>query len=237
MDDYYEILQVSRMADPEVIKAAYNRLAFKHHPDRNPGDASAEKVMKRLNLAWEILGDAAARNEYDTEREDCAASREREAARQAATEKGPRNNASHPSPRCQSKTTEPINIAAVRALLDVIAIILATTGGLIVILGIRATLEVVGKGQHNELKWILPVLAGGGLVITEGFGLKARKLWAASFALWACVMVTLCMGFFLVSNMNTTPPWAIFPFAFLLAADLIFMSVRSQWKKQHPSLR
>ena len=83
MDDYYETLQVSRRADPEVIKVAYHRLALKYHPDRNPGDASVEKVMKRLNEAWYVLSDPSARSAYDRKGEGETihqAERERETA-------------------------------------------------------------------------------------------------------------------------------------------------------------
>lgn len=47
--NYYEILQVTADAEPEVIEAAYKRLAFKYHPDRNPG--SADGRMRELNEA------------------------------------------------------------------------------------------------------------------------------------------------------------------------------------------
>lgn len=93
MHDYYETLHVSRRADPEIIKAAYHRLAFKHHPDRNPHDASAGKMMKRLNEAWHVLGDPARRSAYDRELaagtthqagHEAAAKREATARRQKA---------------------------------------------------------------------------------------------------------------------------------------------------------
>jgi molecular chaperone DnaJ len=50
--NYYEILQVTPDADPEVIEAAYKRLAFKYHPDRNR-DSGANVRMRDLNEAYE----------------------------------------------------------------------------------------------------------------------------------------------------------------------------------------
>jgi magnesium chelatase family protein len=62
--NYYEILQVSTNAELEVIQAAYRRLAFKYHPDRN-SDTSASKAMQELNEAFEVLSDAERRRRYD----------------------------------------------------------------------------------------------------------------------------------------------------------------------------
>src|SRR5262245_11084642 len=63
--DYYEVLQVSRHADAEVIQAAYRRLALKYHPDRNPAVSAAQPWYKRINEAYEILNDPARRRAYD----------------------------------------------------------------------------------------------------------------------------------------------------------------------------
>ena len=63
--DYYEILSVERTADGEEIKRAYRRLAMKHHPDRNPGDAEAEVRFKECAEAYEILSDPGKRQRYD----------------------------------------------------------------------------------------------------------------------------------------------------------------------------
>ena len=63
--DYYEILGVEKSADAEEIKRSYRRLAMKHHPDRNPGDAAAEKAFKEAAAAYEVLGDEQKRKIYD----------------------------------------------------------------------------------------------------------------------------------------------------------------------------
>ena len=63
--DYYEVLGVERSADEADIKKAYRRLAMKHHPDRNPGDAAAEEKFKEATEAYEILADGEKRQMYD----------------------------------------------------------------------------------------------------------------------------------------------------------------------------
>jgi curved DNA-binding protein CbpA len=61
MPDLYEVLQVHRRAEPEVIRAAYRTLARKYHPDHG-GNA---RRMIELNDAWDVLGDPLRRAEYD----------------------------------------------------------------------------------------------------------------------------------------------------------------------------
>src|SRR4051812_3937620 len=63
--DYYEILGVPRSASQGDIKKAFRKLARQHHPDRNPGDAAAEKRFKDLNEANAVLSDAEKRKQYD----------------------------------------------------------------------------------------------------------------------------------------------------------------------------
>ena len=64
MKDYYRILELHEVASPEVIDAAYRRLARKHHPDVNPS-ADATQRMKELNEAFEVLSDTVRRADYD----------------------------------------------------------------------------------------------------------------------------------------------------------------------------
>jgi len=63
--DYYEVLGVSKNADEAEIKKAYRKLAIKYHPDKNPGDASAEEKFKEAAEAYEILSDSQKRSQYD----------------------------------------------------------------------------------------------------------------------------------------------------------------------------
>jgi molecular chaperone DnaJ len=63
--DYYEILEVTREETPDGIKKSYRRLAVKYHPDKNPGDKSAEEKFKELGEAYEALSDAQKRAAYD----------------------------------------------------------------------------------------------------------------------------------------------------------------------------
>jgi molecular chaperone DnaJ len=63
--DYYEILGVQRNASAGQIKAAFRKLAMEHHPDRNPGDKTAEHRFKDLNEAYEVLKDDSKRAAYD----------------------------------------------------------------------------------------------------------------------------------------------------------------------------
>lgn len=62
--NYYRILQVDPSAEPEVIHAAYKRLALKYHPDTNPDKQSTAK-MQEINEAYNVLSDPHQRLQYD----------------------------------------------------------------------------------------------------------------------------------------------------------------------------
>ena len=64
-DDYYAILNVRRDASENEIRKAYRQLARKHHPDKNPGDATAAAKFRRVTTAYEVLRDARERIPYD----------------------------------------------------------------------------------------------------------------------------------------------------------------------------
>ena len=63
--DYYEVLGVDKSASQDDIKKAYRKLAVKYHPDRNPGDKSAEEKFKEATEAYEVLSDDKKRPLYD----------------------------------------------------------------------------------------------------------------------------------------------------------------------------
>lgn len=63
--DFYATLGVDRSADEKTLKSAYRKMAMKYHPDKNPGDASAEAKFKEANEAYETLKDPQKRAAYD----------------------------------------------------------------------------------------------------------------------------------------------------------------------------
>jgi len=63
--DFYEILGVGRGASDDDIKKSYRKLAMKHHPDRNQGNADSEKKFKEASAAYEVLKDPQKRGAYD----------------------------------------------------------------------------------------------------------------------------------------------------------------------------
>ena len=63
--DYYDVLGVQKNSSPEQIKAAYRKLAVKHHPDKNPGDKASEEKFKEASEAYHILSDKERKQNYD----------------------------------------------------------------------------------------------------------------------------------------------------------------------------
>ena len=63
--DYYSTLGIARGVGGDEIKKAYRRLAMQFHPDRNPGDETAEHRFKEINEAYDVLKDAGKRAAYD----------------------------------------------------------------------------------------------------------------------------------------------------------------------------
>jgi molecular chaperone DnaJ len=63
--DFYDVLGLGRSATEADLKRAYRQMAMKYHPDRNPGDATAEARFKEVNEAYEILKDPQKKAAYD----------------------------------------------------------------------------------------------------------------------------------------------------------------------------
>ncbi|MFD7161520.1 molecular chaperone DnaJ [Kribbella sp. NPDC059898] len=66
--DFYKVLGVSKTAEPDEIKKAYRKLARQYHPDSNAGDTKAEAKFKEVSEAYDVVGDAKKRKEYDEAR-------------------------------------------------------------------------------------------------------------------------------------------------------------------------
>ena len=54
-EDFYKVLGVEKNATAQEIKKAYRKLALKYHPDRNPGDKTAEEKFRKVSEAYEVL--------------------------------------------------------------------------------------------------------------------------------------------------------------------------------------
>jgi len=64
-EDYYKILGVEKSSSEGDIKKAYRKMAMQYHPDRNPGDASAEQKFKEVQEAYDVLGNSQKKAAYD----------------------------------------------------------------------------------------------------------------------------------------------------------------------------
>ncbi len=63
--DYYEVLGLSKGSTPDEVKKAYRKMAVQHHPDKNPGDHTAEEKFKELGEAYDVLSDPDKRAAFD----------------------------------------------------------------------------------------------------------------------------------------------------------------------------
>lgn len=64
-EDFYRILEISENATQDEVKKSYRRLSLKWHPDKNPGNPEASVIFQKISEAYETIGDAEKRQEYD----------------------------------------------------------------------------------------------------------------------------------------------------------------------------
>lgn len=94
---HYDNLKVAKTAPPEVIRAAYKALSQRFHPDRNPGNPDATRIMAIINTSYEVLSDLDKRREHDLWIEQ----QEKDAAQATKPNAQP-----HPSPRQPSTSPQ-----------------------------------------------------------------------------------------------------------------------------------
>lgn len=136
MMNYYKLLQIDPSAEPEVIAAAYRRLALKYHPDTNGSSAEAKARMQALNEAYAVLSDPVRRAAYD---------------RQLAAQTGSRARAreshageSHAAPGSSAfdSTSVGVFLAIALVVLAIVLLWVRTIGlvELLIVLGVSLTL-------------------------------------------------------------------------------------------------
>jgi DnaJ family protein A protein 2 len=69
-ENFYSVLGVPESSTGEDIKKAYRKMSLKYHPDKNNGDPESVKMFQKISEAYEVLGDAQKRNEYDMTRKN-----------------------------------------------------------------------------------------------------------------------------------------------------------------------
>ena len=99
--DYYKILGIDKTATPDDIKAAYRKLARKHHPDLHPNDINAKRNFQQINEANEVLSDPEKRKKYDQYGKDWKHADEFENAKQYQEQSSDRRGASHSGAQSQ----------------------------------------------------------------------------------------------------------------------------------------
>src|ERR1700738_319819 len=94
--DYYKMLGINKNASQDEIKAAYRKLARKHHPDLNPSDKEANKKFQQVNEANEVLSDPDKRKKYDQYGKDWQHAEAFEKAQQSSGGRGRRTRSASP---------------------------------------------------------------------------------------------------------------------------------------------
>ena len=144
MKDYYDILQVSPNAEPEVVGAAYRRLARKYHPDAYAGPDATER-MRELNEAYEVLSDPAKRAEYDRARH--YARRQARRAESEAPGRPPREQGPEPAKAARTAPAEPSKRRTIPVVFGLLGLIVLGVG---IGTGVWIAMGVVDEGDDTS---------------------------------------------------------------------------------------
>jgi hypothetical protein len=137
---HYENLQVARNASPEVIKGAYKFLCQKYHPDKYSGDrAEAERILKIINAAYDVLSNATLRAEHDEwirQQEDKRNPQDAQVGQESneQTRRGtgqfyPRINKKIDSEKSRQKPAPALTVDSSRSFRFIIAFLISGAGG------------------------------------------------------------------------------------------------------------
>src|SRR5262245_13755638 len=124
--DYYAVLGVPASATQDEIKKKYRKLAAKHHPDKNPNDPKAAETFKEISEAYQVLGDAEKRKQYDQMRRLGASG-----GFGGAGAGGPRRGGGHPpgAPGGPAVNVEEFDIGGLGGLGDIFSSMFGGGGG------------------------------------------------------------------------------------------------------------
>jgi molecular chaperone DnaJ len=123
--DYYAVLGVASSASQDEIKKAYRRLAKRYHPDANPNDPKAADRFKEISEAYQVVGDAEKRKQYDDMRRLGAFGGFADGARAGAGRAGPRTG---PQPDAQGFRFQDFDIGGLGGLGDLFSSMFGGSG-------------------------------------------------------------------------------------------------------------
>lgn len=214
MKTLYDVLQVSRNADPETIKAARNSLVQHYHPEKTTNNPDVEKHLKDINRAYEILSDPAKRAGYDAALEEDDENQISQADASTLTDK------TTPSPETNSvKNDTPVDDSAQASGNGVMDLYEATIGQRDKAYYLTKFKQFDQQDLYPQISWNWPAFFFGGTWALY------RKMYGWFIAYWvisATVIVIDAVTFTIGKSDGSTVNTDFYPFALL---QMVFFGV------------